>query len=210
LGIVGILARLAVRFFAPVRKFGQPVAVRPILPQPLPERLPFQPRGNRPPSAALRAIALQRRQERFAKPTAAEVRFNEILRGIGFVEGRHYEREYVWFYPGSFCILDVYFPTLRLAVELDGTSHDVPGQREHDSGRDAYLAAQGVRTCRIANRVVMGNRALCESIVLSELGCLVSRNVLVFSRSPILAIHGAQGRSGCRAYARESNVSAGN
>jgi very-short-patch-repair endonuclease len=64
----------------------------------------------------------------------------------------------------------VFFPRQRLVIELDGRSHDAPGQREHDAGRDAYLASRGLRTCRIPNRMVMANPAVCRAILLSELG----------------------------------------
>ncbi len=43
----------------------------------------------------------------------------------------------------------------RLAVELDGMSHDL----RSDAGRDAFIAGQGVRTIRFANRDVLANVA---------------------------------------------------
>jgi very-short-patch-repair endonuclease len=134
-------------------------------------RAPFQPRGHaRPPSDRLRAIAAQRRQELLERATVPEIRFNEILRGMGFVEGVDYERERIWFYPGSFCLIDFYFLQALLLCELDGSSHNAPGQREHDAGRDAYFASQGLRTCRIPNTAVMRHPAACRAIVVRATG----------------------------------------
>ena len=44
-------------------------------------------------------------------------------------------------------IVDFFAPELRLAVEVDGAAHH--GREAHDRGRDAYLAAHGVRTLRV-------------------------------------------------------------
>jgi len=151
-------------------------------------RAPFQPRGQaRRPSDRLRAIAAQRRQERLARATVPEVRFNEILRGMGFVEGVDYQREKIWFYPGSFAILDYFFPQYQLIVEIDGRAHDAPGQREHDCGRDAFFSSQGLRTCRVSNRTVMAHPWECQGMILRETGRVAPRRH--FSGPTALAWH---------------------
>jgi len=140
-------------------------------PPPAPARQPFQPRGDgRPPSDRLRAIAAQRRQERLARATVPELRFAETLRGLGLVEGWDYEREAVFFYPGSFALADYFFPRAALIVELDGKSHDAPGQREHDAGRDAYFSSIGLKTIRLSNRTVMTQPWVCQSLILAATG----------------------------------------
>ena len=48
---------------------------------------------------------------------------------------------------GGFFLLDYYFPTLRLAVELDSEYHN----REKDELRDRYLEGIGIRTFRISH-----------------------------------------------------------
>jgi very-short-patch-repair endonuclease len=49
-------------------------------------------------------------------------------------------------------IVDFYFASAGLAVEVDGSSHD--GRAEYDSERDALLARRGVRLLRLpASRV---------------------------------------------------------
>jgi hypothetical protein len=136
--------------------------------RPRPRRAPFQPRGKGgPPSAHLRAIAWQRKIERLSHPTPAELRFNQLLQVVGFVEGRDYEREAIYFYPSSFCLFDVYFPRLGLVFELDGKIHAEAGQAVHDQGRDAYCAAQGLRICRIPNRIVLRRPRWCRAMILA-------------------------------------------
>jgi hypothetical protein len=48
---------------------------------------------------------------------------------------------------GGFFLLDYYFPTLRLAVELDSEYHN--GKK--DGLRDLYLEGIGIRTLRISH-----------------------------------------------------------
>jgi very-short-patch-repair endonuclease len=134
-----------------------------------PQRRAFQPKDtSRPPSDFLRAIAQKRRRDRLARPTSAEIRFDEILRSLGFIEGRDYERERIFFYPGSFCLFDFYFPRDSLIVELDGGVHNEASQRNHDLGRDTYFVAQGLRTCRISNRIVLKRPRACKAIIRAQ------------------------------------------
>ena len=55
---------------------------------------------------------------------------------------------------GSY-VLDFYCAKARLAIEIDGASHDVSGRPEHDQSRDAWLKAQGVTVMRISAIDVM-------------------------------------------------------
>ena len=56
--------------------------------------------------------------------------------------GRHFRRQH----PLGPYILDFYCASARLCVELDGPVHAERGG--HDARRDAWLAAQGIRTLR--------------------------------------------------------------
>jgi len=47
-------------------------------------------------------------------------------------------------------ILDFYCAAARLAVEIDGSSHDYPEQMRHDQRRTRWLAERGVRVVRLA------------------------------------------------------------
>jgi len=46
-------------------------------------------------------------------------------------------------------ILDFYCAKVRLAVEIDGEHHYYEDQQRKDAVRDAWLAAQGIKTLRI-------------------------------------------------------------
>jgi very-short-patch-repair endonuclease len=51
-------------------------------------------------------------------------------------------------------VLDFYCAKARLAIEIDGMSHDVGDRPELDLRRDAWLEAHGVKVMRIpAGRV---------------------------------------------------------
>jgi len=47
-------------------------------------------------------------------------------------------------------VLDFYCAKARLAVEIDGMSHDMGDRPERDVRRDAWLKARGVTVMRIA------------------------------------------------------------
>ncbi len=47
-------------------------------------------------------------------------------------------------------VLDFYCAAARLAVEVDGRSHETPERLAHDRRRTAWLAGQGVRVIRVA------------------------------------------------------------
>jgi very-short-patch-repair endonuclease len=50
---------------------------------------------------------------------------------------------------GSY-VLDFYCPKAKLAIEIDGLSHDMGSRPERDERRDAWLLQQGVTVVRIA------------------------------------------------------------
>jgi ATP-dependent DNA helicase RecQ len=52
-------------------------------------------------------------------------------------------------------VLDFYCAGVRLAVEIDGDSHD--GRAAQDARRDAFLLEQGIRTLRIPARDVLND-----------------------------------------------------
>jgi very-short-patch-repair endonuclease len=51
-------------------------------------------------------------------------------------------------------VLDFFCVKAQLDVELDGSVHNQPGQREYDNERTSYLEAQGVRVLRFRNEDV--------------------------------------------------------
>ena len=54
-------------------------------------------------------------------------------------------------------ILDFYCAPARLAIEVDGEAHARGDRPARDAARDAWLAAQGVRTLRYAAQEVLEN-----------------------------------------------------
>jgi very-short-patch-repair endonuclease len=50
---------------------------------------------------------------------------------------------------GSY-VLDFYCPKAKLAIEIDGLSHDMGSRPERDERRDAWPPQQGVTVVRIA------------------------------------------------------------
>ena len=46
-------------------------------------------------------------------------------------------------------VLDFYCAKARLAVEIDGISHDVADRPEHDARRDAWLRGKGITVMRV-------------------------------------------------------------
>jgi len=57
-------------------------------------------------------------------------------------------------------VIDFYCPELKLAIELDGSIHDEPDQKEYDAYRQEYLEKFGISFCRIQNDDLIGNANL--------------------------------------------------
>ena len=74
----------------------------------------------------------------------------------GGLSGMRFRRQH----PVGPYVLDFYCAASRLAVEVDGAGHDLPGQMHHDIRRDGWLAGQGIRTLRIAASDVLEDLAL--------------------------------------------------
>jgi very-short-patch-repair endonuclease len=62
-------------------------------------------------------------------------------------------------------VLDFYCPRLKLAIEVDGDSHFVPGAEEYDKDRQEYIEAYGKRFLRFTNTDVCENLdGVCQVI----------------------------------------------
>lgn len=62
--------------------------------------------------------------------------------------------------------LDFYCAKAKLAVEVDGISHDMGDRPQRDTARDIYVAQNGVETVRIvAVEVLKDSQAVADSIV---------------------------------------------
>lgn len=96
----------------------------------------------------------ERRRGLRRNQTESERLFWQQVRGKQF-HGLKFFRQYS---VGSY-ILDFYCPTLRLAVELDGSQHNRESHKEYDAARSAYLEDQGIVVLRFWNHDVLKNLA---------------------------------------------------
>ena len=88
-------------------------------------------------------------------------------------EERHLWYDYLRYHPVKFrrqavfgkFIADFYCAQAKLVIELDGSQHYEPENRQADQTRTEYLETFGVMVIRIANTEVMRNfRGVCEYI----------------------------------------------
>jgi very-short-patch-repair endonuclease len=98
-----------------------------------------------------------------------EVKLWQALRGRpGGYKFRHQ-------HPAGPDVLDFHCAGSRLAVEIDGEAHNRGDRPERDVQRDGWLAAQGVKVCRIPAGVVM---VKLESVVTHIVGLASRRSPL--------------------------------
>jgi very-short-patch-repair endonuclease len=86
--------------------------------------------------------------------TLPEVLLWQALRKRG-LHGARFRRQH----PIGPYILDFYCDAARLAVEIDGSSHDTPDQARHDARRTDWLTQRGVAVLRIPARDVLADMA---------------------------------------------------
>ena len=54
-------------------------------------------------------------------------------------------------------VIDFYAPELKLAIELDGSIHELPEQKEYDKTRQKHIEQFGIEFIRITNEELLGN-----------------------------------------------------
>jgi very-short-patch-repair endonuclease len=62
-------------------------------------------------------------------------------------------------------ILDFYCPAVRLAIEIDGSSHDHPERARHDAVRDAWLKERNIRVLRFDAKDVLNRHGIDDVLV---------------------------------------------
>lgn len=82
--------------------------------------------------------------------TPAEKILWEKLKGKS-IEGYKFRRQH----PISNYIVDFYFHSAKLVIELDGSIHDLSEQKEYDSGRQYELQELGLKVLRFKNEEVI-------------------------------------------------------
>ena len=95
-------------------------------------------------------VSIRRARDLRVQLTNAEVLMWNVLRNRQ-IDGVKFRRQHAI---GPF-IADFYCASLRLAIEIDGSSHEDRG--EHDGRKDAYLRSLGVEVLRFQNEDVERN-----------------------------------------------------
>ena len=63
-------------------------------------------------------------------------------------------------------IVDFYIPSVKLAIELDGSQHYLADGENYDRKRDTYLNGLGITVCRYSNLDVKTNfTGVCNDIL---------------------------------------------
>ena len=95
-------------------------------------------------------------------------------------KGMTAEEKHLWYdflkkLPVSVCrqknignyIVDFFISGKRIAIEIDGSQHGIPENRESDRLRDKDLNALGIQVLRYTNREINQRfRAVCEDILM--------------------------------------------
>jgi very-short-patch-repair endonuclease len=98
---------------------------------------------------------VRRRARRLRKSqTLGEKTMHEYLRSFRPM-GAHFRREV----PIGPYVVDFAWLSARVAIEVDGASHELPGRPEHDVERDAFLRSQGFHVVRVCDADVIANSA---------------------------------------------------
>ena len=90
-------------------------------------------------------LTVERARELRRRMTPPEARLWVCLRGKRLA-GLKFRRQH----PIGPYVLDFYCAVAKLAVEVDGRSHEHPERIAHDARRTAWLREQGVRVVRLA------------------------------------------------------------
>ena len=93
-----------------------------------------------------------KRKELRKNSTESEKKLWQHLRNRQF-EGIKFYRQYGI---GSY-IADLYCPSLKLVIELDGSGHFTPEGLEYDKTREEFMNSLGIKTIRFNNNDVMTN-----------------------------------------------------
>ena len=91
------------------------------------------------------ALGIKRARGHRRAPTGGELGLWLRLRGRQ-LDGYPFRRQH----PIGPYILDFYCASVRLAVEIDGYSHEVGDAPAYDARRDAWLLERGIETIRIS------------------------------------------------------------
>jgi very-short-patch-repair endonuclease len=72
-------------------------------------------------------------------------------------------------HPLGIYYLDFFCEEAALNVELDGSQHGFPDQREHDQEREKFLKSRGIKTLRFWNSQLRRNAPSVRDTIFNEL-----------------------------------------
>lgn len=82
------------------------------------------------------------------------------------LDGRKFRRQHS---VGRY-VLDFYCPAEKLAVELDGATHDDPLRHSYDGEREGFLKQQGIRVVRFENEHVFTQPEVVLAAIAAHFG----------------------------------------
>lgn len=109
--------------------------------------------------------SVRRAREMRKNPSRAEEKLWSLLRDRRLIK-RKFRRQY----PAGEWVVDFACPALRLAIEVDGPSHDEPDQRAWDVMKEQYLRSNGWRIMRIKNADIYAAFGEIEAQIIAEIG----------------------------------------
>jgi len=98
-------------------------------------------------------------------PSSAEAKLWSLLRDRRLIK-RKFRRQY----PAGTWVVDFACPAIRLAIEVDGPSHDDPNQMVWDELKEEYLRANGWRILRVKNADIYQALGEVEARIIAEIG----------------------------------------
>jgi very-short-patch-repair endonuclease len=104
---------------------------------------------------------MDRRRQLRNNPTSAEDMLWQLLKGSK-LEGRKFRRQHSI----DKFIVDFYCPSEKLAVEVDGSIHDVEAVKKYDAARQKHLEGLGIKVVRVQNDDVFRNMHLVAEAII--------------------------------------------
>ena len=109
--------------------------------------------------------AVRRARENRKAPTRAEEKLWSLLRDRRLIK-RKFRREH----PIGPWVADFACPAIRLAIEVDGPSHETPDQQAWDEMKTEYLRTSGWRVLRVTNAEIHETFGDVEARIISAIG----------------------------------------
>ena len=107
---------------------------------------------------------MDRRRDLRNNPTRAEKEMWQGLRKHR-ANGYKFRRQHSL---GPF-IVDFYLPEWKLAVEVDGVTHDDPQAKEYDGRRTEFLRTNGIEVIRFTDGEVLWSVDMCVAKIIEKI-----------------------------------------